>query len=71
MHQVQKSFRTKYTEWKNDCMSMMCLNKRFFVRKNFYENEAQMAKILKKNEAQFLKLSVFVGQKSMFRHYCI
>ena len=35
-----------------------------------------MAKIFRKsqenhNEAQFPKFSVFVGQKSIFRHYCI
>ena len=28
-------------------------------------------KSLKNHEAQSPKLSVFVGQKSMFRHYCI
>ena len=34
-----------------------------------------MVKILRKSsenhEAQFPKLSVFIGQKSIFRHYCI
>ena len=34
-----------------------------------------MAKILRKSsdtyEAQFPKLSIFAGQKSIFRHYCI
>ena len=34
-----------------------------------------MVKILRKSwenhEAQFPKLSIFIGQKSIFRHYCI
>ena len=34
-----------------------------------------MVKILRKtlenHEAQFPKLSAFIGQKSIFRHYCI
>ena len=30
-----------------------------------------MVKILKNHKAQFPKCSVFIGQKSIFRHYCI
>ena len=57
----------------------------FFIRKSVYtlkhrqsvytENEPQMAKALRKSlenyKAQFPELSVFVGQKSIFGHYCI
>ena len=47
----------------------------FFIRKRLYENEAQMAKILRKSvenyTAQFPKLSVVIGQKSIFYHFFI
>ena len=45
------------------------------MRKIFYENEAQIAKILRKFEenynAQFPKLIVFIAQKSAVHNYDI
>ena len=51
-------------------------NAHFFnIRKSLHENEAQMRKILRKflehHNAKFPKLSVFVGQISILRHYYI
>ena len=45
----------------------------FLQGKSLQENEVQMANKKRKgnHEAQFPKLSVFVGQKSIFRYYCI
>ena len=31
----------------------------------------KVKKMLRKSQAQFAKLNAFIGQKSMFRHYCI
>ena len=51
----------------------------FLMRKTFLRkrgsNGQNLKQILRKSlenhEAQFRKFSVFIGQKSIFRHYCI
>ena len=47
----------------------------FFIRKDFIRkggsNRQNLKKIVRKSEAQFPKLSVFIGQKSVCRRYCI
>ena len=47
----------------------------FFIRKKFVRkwgsNRQNLKKILRKSQTQFPKFSVFIGQKSIFRRYCI
>ena len=66
-----------YLQWLqgyNALASSLYFYTRFLIRKKFIRNEAQMVKVFRKSqenhEAQFPKFSVFIGQKSIFRHYC-
>ena len=43
----------------------------FFMRKRPGSNGQNLKKIVKNQEVQFPKLSVFIGQKSVFRRYYI
>ena len=48
------------------------VNTSFFYKKQVYKKmRLKWSKSYENHEAQFPKLSVFIGQKSIFRHYCI